>query len=130
MSAFTPAAVARLEPRIREIAECLAESLRDPESGTAGAEAGSGEGDQAVWDWAVANALATGLFTDPSSFTNSNTSASDQQNQLLEARVQERTRDLQASTEALRSSENRLRVITDKLERMPEMVDRLYKRFA
>jgi TonB family protein len=27
------------------------------------AEAGSGQGDQAVWDWAVANALATGLFT-------------------------------------------------------------------
>jgi transcriptional regulator with XRE-family HTH domain len=26
--------------------------------------------------------------------------------------------------------EYRLRVITDKLERMPEMVDRLYKRFA
>jgi hypothetical protein len=27
------------------------------------AEAGSGQTDQAVWDWAVANALATGLFT-------------------------------------------------------------------
>jgi PAS domain S-box-containing protein len=36
-----------------------------------------------------------------------------EQNQLLETRVQERTRDLQASAEALRSSENRLRVITD-----------------
>ena len=36
-----------------------------------------------------------------------------EQNQLLEERVQERKRDLQASAEALRSSERRLRVITD-----------------
>jgi signal transduction histidine kinase len=36
-----------------------------------------------------------------------------EQNQLLEARVQERTRDLQASVQALRTSENRLRVIAD-----------------
>ncbi|GGU93814.1 cytochrome P450 [Streptomyces albospinus] len=35
MSAFTPAAVARLAPRIREIAERLAEALRGPERGPA-----------------------------------------------------------------------------------------------